>query len=322
MSEQYTNLARTNLSAGIDDNDLTITVLDETLFPTTATYRIVIDREIMIVTAGAGTDTWTVTRGAEGTTAVAHSSGAPVVLVLTVQSLLNIREEATELFAFASPPSNHIKGRRLISTNRPSVQWHDDGTDYIPVLPVYTPAAQAFDFTSTSNNLGTSGVNTDAWLFGGVLHVNTYASANPKFWKKNKPGGNYKYTLCLRMDTASGDADAGTGIVLYESGSGKYRAYYYNGGNLKVNNFNADHTFNSNNFNTVVTFQPSQPFYIQFEDNGSNFIYRYSLNGTAFTTIQTLARTTFITPDQIGFCVVGSASYTVAAAQCLGREIV
>lgn len=51
-------------------------------------WRIVVDGEIMLVTAVAGDNvTLTVTRGAEGSTAGAHASGAAVVHILTDQSL-------------------------------------------------------------------------------------------------------------------------------------------------------------------------------------------------------------------------------------------
>ena len=46
-------------------------------------FRVVCGSEIMIVTGGETTTTWTVTRGAEGTTAVAHATGASIAHVLT-----------------------------------------------------------------------------------------------------------------------------------------------------------------------------------------------------------------------------------------------
>lgn len=44
--------------------------------------------ELMLVTAGAATTTWTVTRGVEGTTAASHAGGATVAHVLTAAGLL------------------------------------------------------------------------------------------------------------------------------------------------------------------------------------------------------------------------------------------
>ncbi len=45
-------------------------------FPTQLDYRILVDSELMEVTAGHGTSTLTVTRGVDGTTNVVHTNGA------------------------------------------------------------------------------------------------------------------------------------------------------------------------------------------------------------------------------------------------------
>lgn len=85
--EQYANLSQTTLNGGITNVATTIVVTSATGFPSSAPYTIRIEDEIIKVTAGAGTTSWTVTRGAEGTTNVAHSSGMAVNHVLTAGSL-------------------------------------------------------------------------------------------------------------------------------------------------------------------------------------------------------------------------------------------
>lgn len=54
-------------------------------FPQSGTFKVRVEDEVMFVTAGAGTTSWTVQRGKDGTTAVAHSSGVRVALVVGVQ---------------------------------------------------------------------------------------------------------------------------------------------------------------------------------------------------------------------------------------------
>lgn len=83
--EQVSNSATTTLSAGINSSDASLTVASASLFPTSGRFRILIDSEILIVTAVSGT-TFTVTRGAEGTTGASHSNGATVRLILTAAS--------------------------------------------------------------------------------------------------------------------------------------------------------------------------------------------------------------------------------------------
>ena len=68
----------TSLSAGLDSGGTTLNVASATGFPSAAPFRIKIDSEILLVTAGAGTTTWTVTRAQDASVAAAHASGAAV----------------------------------------------------------------------------------------------------------------------------------------------------------------------------------------------------------------------------------------------------
>jgi len=78
--------ARASLTAGITRTATTLTVSapDSVGFPKSGTFRIFINDgkdEQMDVTAGQGTNTWTVTRGVNGTTASTHSNNAEVDMV-------------------------------------------------------------------------------------------------------------------------------------------------------------------------------------------------------------------------------------------------
>lgn len=84
--EQYANNARTTLSAGIDGVTDTLTVADASAFPARPRFRVIVDEELLLVTAVDGA-TWTVARGVEGTAPAAHDSGAAVTHVLTAASL-------------------------------------------------------------------------------------------------------------------------------------------------------------------------------------------------------------------------------------------
>ena len=76
----------TTLASAVASTDTIIHVASGTNanMPTTGTFPALLDyglgnQEQVLVTAGAGTTTWTVTRAQEGTAAVAHSSGAIVI---------------------------------------------------------------------------------------------------------------------------------------------------------------------------------------------------------------------------------------------------
>lgn len=88
--ESLANNAITTLSANINNSVTSLTVASNTPFPSTGQYRIIVDSEIMLVTGGLGTTTWTVTRGTETTVAASHSAGATVTHIITAGALGNL----------------------------------------------------------------------------------------------------------------------------------------------------------------------------------------------------------------------------------------
>lgn len=94
--------ATTSLVNAITAADTTIQVTSIANFPSSSPFQIRIEDEMMIVTAMSAT-TWTVTRGVEATTAVAHVSGATVTLVssshndLFVSQSVNLRVRLEKL---------------------------------------------------------------------------------------------------------------------------------------------------------------------------------------------------------------------------------
>jgi Tfp pilus assembly protein PilV len=73
--------ASTTLSGNVTASTTTLAVASAAAFPATAEFRVKVDSEVLLVTAGAGTASWTVTRGADGTIATTHTTGAAVTLV-------------------------------------------------------------------------------------------------------------------------------------------------------------------------------------------------------------------------------------------------
>ncbi len=86
--EQYTNFAQTTLNGGINNSVTSLIVTSATTFPAGGQFRILIDAEILLVTA-VSSNTFTVTRGAEGSSAASHLTGALVTHVLTAGSVQN-----------------------------------------------------------------------------------------------------------------------------------------------------------------------------------------------------------------------------------------
>lgn len=91
--EQFSNAPQTTITEDLTDVETDVDVSSAAGFPVAAQYRILIESELMLVTAGAGTTTWTVTRGAEGTANVAHASGATVTHILTAGALAQLKTD-------------------------------------------------------------------------------------------------------------------------------------------------------------------------------------------------------------------------------------
>ncbi len=145
MAEQFSNLAQTALSASAASGDATISVLTAAPFPSSAQYRIRVDSEIMIVTSGAGSLTWSVTRGAEGTPAAAHASGATVTHVLTAGAL-----------GGQSDPAAATPGLRTLGTGSQQAAAGNDAR--------FTIDTSTYGAVADSNATGTTGTdNTTAF---------------------------------------------------------------------------------------------------------------------------------------------------------------
>lgn len=83
----------TTVSEALDTSETGVDIASATGFPA-ENYRVVVDHgtsteEIMEVTAGQGTTTWTVTRGLDGTSGVAHDNGA-TIRSLTVHDIQSV----------------------------------------------------------------------------------------------------------------------------------------------------------------------------------------------------------------------------------------
>jgi hypothetical protein len=68
-------------AGGIAAGATSMTVAGNSNYPSSGNFNIMMAKEIMTVTAGQGTNTWTITRGVGGTTATAHNQGDNVYLM-------------------------------------------------------------------------------------------------------------------------------------------------------------------------------------------------------------------------------------------------
>lgn len=83
--ERASTEVSTTLTADPGASGTTLAVTANAKFPGTNNFKVRVEDEVMLVTAGAGTNSWTVTRAQDGTTGVAHAIGTVVAQVVAVQ---------------------------------------------------------------------------------------------------------------------------------------------------------------------------------------------------------------------------------------------
>lgn len=91
MRQRYSNNAVATLDGAINNSTTTVVLTDGSSFPT-KNFRLLVDTEFMFCTARSS-QTLTVIRGIEGSTAASHLDDAPVTCVITGQSLSDLRLE-------------------------------------------------------------------------------------------------------------------------------------------------------------------------------------------------------------------------------------
>ena len=157
MIEQFTNDAASTLAEVIRTASVTTCkVASAAAFPASGSFRIKIDNEILIVTAVSGT-TFTITRGAEGTTARSHAAGATVRHLLTKGGL-----EARVANRFISDlydnkPAAGVKGRLFLPTDGQFLEY-DDGAawhKYGPYRRLKAPPQTGWSWVNQGNATAT-----------------------------------------------------------------------------------------------------------------------------------------------------------------------
>jgi hypothetical protein len=122
MVYQYQNFGLSTTAEALDDTETGVDVVNAASFPTSGDFVINVEGELMLVTAVAS-NTFTVTRGVEGTAAVTHPIGATVKNVLTAGAL----QTPIEVVRFTDTGGNYTLN---------STSWTNVGTTDLVVNAV------------------------------------------------------------------------------------------------------------------------------------------------------------------------------------------
>ncbi len=307
MSEQFKNLATTQLDGGIDDSTTSITV-DSAMGFTGGNFRIRIDNEIMKVTGITGT-TLTVVRHQEGTSAASHADNAPVYHILTAGALDAHLDDVTIYDAYANKPAAGVAGRLFLPSDGIFFE-RDNGAaweKFGPIWPMMPP--QASDFPTWVNQ----GAATIADSFGAIFMVApAVSSGGLRIRVKSYPTPPFTvemaFIACEHCQYDSSDAAAG--LCIRESGGGKLQVYGKKGGSFSDScgqNYSSPTASGAGitgwSGSGKEDHWTAHLIWVKYVDDTSHRIISMSQDGLSWGQMVSLATNDYFAPDQIGIFV-------------------
>jgi len=297
--QQLANNAQSTLSATITNTATSLVVVSASAFPTSGNFHILIETEIILVTAVSGT-TFTITRAQEGTTAVGHNSGVTVTAIITKAALENYRSDFVITSLYSSRPSVAINNRIFLPTDinilniDNGTTWDNYGTLY-PLTPI--------DTTSFSwVNQGSATLDTTYV----IPHISCSSNGGTDSWKmflKSTPTPPYTVTVGMipKMSITSNSCAAGVGWR--DSVGGHFHHVIYNGTKtMYIQEWNSTTSFNTN-YSTKDGFLHSVKslLWLQLVDDNTSRKINFSTDGFTWINIDSRSRSYNFTPNQIGF---------------------
>jgi hypothetical protein len=296
--EQYANAFATTLNGSILSGASSLTLTSATGAPA-APFRILAGSEIILVGARSGTACSSLTRGAEGTTAAAHSSGDAVTHILTRGSLLALPTVFNQAATEASKPAASQEGNLFLPSDGFSIQ-RDTGSAWAPwgpLFPLTDPNLQTFAWVNQA-------LSTMVTTEGGICLKTTGVNSgdNVSILKKAAPATPYTITIGF-LSGAFGTTSGLAGFCWRESSSGKLSMLLKEApSSLSAVHFSGPGSFSAFILTTRVASAQGLTW-LQASDDGTNRTMRWSADGQNFVDLITETSTTFLTADEVGFCI-------------------
>jgi len=291
--ERKANNAQSSIMTTISSGDSTLTVASATPFPTVPQFRMLLEQELVLVTALAG-DVFSITRGIEGTVAVGHGGGTTVTLIET---------EAGQV-RFQRDWSNPLWGVG------------------VPMQLLDSAGATLTASSFTDINFSTA---SKADVTGGaiVLEKNTQGSGGDRASiVKSVPSVPWTVTtgFIANLHNESGDfppcgqavRDNTTGeiyqirLVVFDTGTA-----------LQVATYTTTSSSAVLKRASTTWIGGSGIVWTQIEDDNTDLIFRVSTDGVNYLELFKEPRLTFLTPDQVGFVIDNDGVANVKAMATL-----
>lgn len=283
LKEILKNNPTTTLNGNITNSATSIVVTAGSVFPSTGNFRLICESEIMLCTARS-TNTLTVTRGAEGTSAVAHNTLTPISQVLTLG--------AVEAYGRDNDP--------MWASNRPALGKlvNDAGTTILT----------SSDFTAVNLGSGTVTDENGTILVRRPGHVGNSVHA----LVRTSPSTPYSYIAAFQAMTPLGAATVDRpnfGMCFRESGTGKLITFEHSVEAAQALNWRIS-TFTSPTSGTTTSAVSRMPYvgpvlWMKLQDDGTDLKYHLSVDGFNWIQVFSAGRTAHMAggPDQVGWFV-------------------
>ena len=311
--EVYTNGVTTTLNGSINNSVTSLVVTSATGFPTSGNFRIIVESELMIVTAVSGT-TFTVTRGAEGTTAASHASGVNITNILTAGAINGIIASLNNSGTLASIPSASKAGNLYFPTDA-NVIARDNGSTwdyYGPTWKLIPPILGNFAWINQGGS-----TTTDATRGGLTIVENTATNGESvRLLKKAAPSTPYTITVAQIPTSNENSDNLNGGIMLRESSSGKVIGYCTvrrtSTHKAAIFKWTNPTTFSSSPFEDNVGMNGPFMQWLRLTDDGTNRKFYTSNDGFNFSLHFSESRTTHMTADEVGIYLNAPSGGNVA----------
>jgi len=300
--ERFANGGLSSLAAGINDAVQSLTVKSAVGFPTGGNFRILVESEIMLVTAVQG-NTLTVTRAQEGTSAASHDADTAVNHILTAGALAQREIEQFATGSLADRDAAGQAGRLYLPTE--GYVHLDNGSlwDMLSLSKVTPPASSDFSWV----NQGSSTVADTKGMM--VLTAPSHASADAlHLLVKSAPATPYKITVGFLAQNpiyTNSYYIPQFGVCWRESGSGKLLTYGWGSNNYPMYFYYAqwtnEMTLSAGQFSNGFGTPPHAPYWVRFSDDGTYRTVEVSSDGFNWVPAHPpQGRTVFCTPNQVG----------------------
>lgn len=282
--ELVANDIRGVTASAIDSVTTTLPLVSGSAFPSEGDFRVVVDNEIMLVTARSGNNL-TVVRAQEGTTATAHNADVSVLQILTELGIKRLTKEHSNPWAESS--------------NRPPFRCMDGSGDLL----------DHNDFTTVG--LFTGGTISSQGDGGPITIKQTQQGSEfLAMAVRSAPSTPYEIIMCLEFSFIGTTSVAGPimGCAFRESGTSKIGCVRYRPNDtidqkLRINYYTNETTYNSGLSAWKALDGWGNRHWYKLGDDGVDLEWSISVDGINWSLIYTEARgTTFTTaPDQVGF---------------------